>query len=199
MKRFLFGLLAAYLLIGNSFLAAQVIVVIEPPVVHRRYPPISPPSTVRPVPVPASYRIRSVDVQATVRDQTAQVQISQIFQNTGSTTLEAQLIFPVPENAALSGLTLLVDGRELTGKLLKKEDARRIYEEIVRRKQDPALLEYMGQGVYQTSVFPIPAQAERTVQIRYSQLLHKDNGLVDLLLPVGNSRHSTKSVDARIS
>jgi Ca-activated chloride channel family protein len=92
-------------------------------------------------------------------------------------------------------LTLLVDGKELAGKLLKKEDARRIYEEIVRRRQDPALLEYMGQGLFQTSVFPIPAQAERTVEIRYTQLLKKDNGLVDLLLPIGTTKHSNKPVE----
>ena len=51
---------------------------------------------------------------------------------------------------------LLVDGRELPGRLLPKDEARRIYEEIVRTKRDPALLEYMGRGLYRTSVFPIP-------------------------------------------
>lgn len=189
MKRFCLSLLVVLSLLNASLLQAQV-VVIFPPTPPRPTPPI------RPTPTNSDYRVRSVDVQTTIRDQSAQVQISQIFQNTGSTTLEAQLIFPVPENAAVSGLTLLVDGKELAGKLMKKDEARRIYEEIVRRRQDPALLEYMGQGVYQTSVFPIPPQAERTVQIRYSQLLRKDQGLVDLLLPIGNSKHSTKVVDA---
>jgi len=41
---------------------------------------------------------------------------------------------------------LLVDGKELPGRLLPKEEARRIYEEIVRTRRDPALLEYMGQA-----------------------------------------------------
>lgn len=156
-------------------------------------PPIHPP---RPLPIPSSYAIKSVDVQASIRDQAAKVQISQIFQNTGSSTLEAQFVFPMPENAAISGLTLLVDGQELTGKLLKKDDARRIYEEIVRRRHDPALLEYIGQGLFQTSVFPIPANAQRTVEIRYTQLLKKENGLIDFLLPIGSSKHSNKPVEA---
>jgi Ca-activated chloride channel homolog len=150
----------------------------------------------RPVPVPsASYKIRTVEVEASVRDQAAKVQVSQVFQNTGSTTLEAQFILPFPDDAAISGVTLLVDGKELPGKILKKEEARRIYEEIVRRQKDPALLEYMGQGLFQTSVFPIPAQAERTVEIRYSQLLKKDSGLIDLRLPIGTTKLCHKPVD----
>ena len=68
-------------------------------------------------------------------------------------TLETQFLFPIPEDAAVSELTLLYDGKELPGKLLNKDDARRIYEEIVRRQCDPALLEYMGHGLFQTSVF----------------------------------------------
>ena len=169
---------------------AQVIIIDH----SRRIIPPHVPSP-RPTPIPSSYKIRTVDVQASIRDQAATVQVSQVFQNTGSTVLEAQFVFPLPENAAISGLTLLVDGREMTGKLLKKEDARRIYEETVRRQRDPALLEYMGQGLFQTSVFPIPAQAERTVEIRYTQLLKKDNGLIDLLLSIGTTKHSNKPIE----
>jgi Ca-activated chloride channel family protein len=170
---------------------AQVIIIESG---RRIYPPVHPPIQ-RPVPIPSSYSIRSVEVQGSIRDQAAKIQISQVFRNTGSTVLEGQFMFPVPESAAISGVTLLVDGKELAGRLLKKEDARQIYEDIVRRQRDPALLEYIGQGMFQTSVFPIPPQAERTVEIRYTQLLKKENGLVDLLLPIGSTKHSNKPVE----
>jgi Ca-activated chloride channel family protein len=89
----------------------------------------------------------------------------------------------------------MVDGRELPGKLMPRDEARRIYEETVRRQKDPALLEYLGQGVFQTSVFPIPGGATRTVEIRYSQLLRKDSGLVDLLLPLGSVKHLSRVIE----
>ena len=149
----------------------------------------------RPRPAPADYRIKSVDVQADIRDQAAKVQLTQTLLNTGSGTLDAQIIFPLADAAQVSGMTLLVDGKELPGKLHKKEDARRIYEEIVRRQRDPALLEYLGQGMYQTRVFPIPAQAERRVEIRYTQLLRKDSGVVDFLLPLSSGRQTGKPTD----
>ncbi|MFO0000733.1 MAG: VIT domain-containing protein, partial [bacterium] len=67
-------------------------------------------------------------MQVGVVEQVAKVQVTQVFQNTGSQTLEAVFAFPLPNDGAISGLTLLVDGRELPGKVLKKEEARRIYE-----------------------------------------------------------------------
>ncbi|MFN7767387.1 MAG: VIT domain-containing protein [Planctomycetaceae bacterium] len=155
-----------------------------------------PPVTLPPVPPRSTeYRIRQVEMQVGVVEQVAKVQVSQVFQNTGSQTLEAIFAFPLPDEAAISGLTLLVDGKELAGKLLKKEEARRIYEEIVRARRDPALLEYLGQGLFQTSVFPIPPGAERKVEIRYTQLLKKDAGLIDLVLPLGTTKHSNKPVE----
>jgi Ca-activated chloride channel family protein len=141
------------------------------------------------------YRIRQIDMQVGVVEQVAKVQVTQVFQNTGVQTLEAVFAFPLPNDAAISGLTLLVDGKELAGKLLKKEEARRIYEEIVRSRRDPALLEYIGQGLFQTSVFPIPPGADRKVEIRYTQLLKKEAGLVDLSLPLGTTKHSNKPVE----
>ncbi|QDT49767.1 von Willebrand factor type A domain protein [Symmachiella dynata] len=147
-----------------------------------------------PRPIRQDYEIKSVDIQADIRDQAAEVQVSQVFANKSSRTLQATLFFPLPDEATISGLTLIVDGKELPGRLLPKDEARRIYEDIVRRSQDPALLEYMGRGLFRTSVFPVPPNAQRKVEIRYSQLLKKSDGLVDFSLPLGNSKHSTKPI-----
>ena len=158
----------------------------------RRLPPPIP----SPPPRSTDYRIRQVDMQVGVVEQLAKVQVTQVFQNTGSQVLEAVFAFPLPDEAAISGVTLLVDGKELPGKLLKKDEARRIYEEIVRARRDPALLEYLGQGLFQTSVFPIPPGAERKVEIRYTHLLKKESGLIDLHLPLGTTKHSNKPVES---
>jgi Ca-activated chloride channel family protein len=185
------GLALVVVSLGGATTQAQILVIDH----GRRIVPPQPPIS-RPAPISSSYKVRTMDLQATIKDQGARIQVSQVFQNTGSTVLEAQFVFPIPENAAISAVTLLVDGKELVGKLLKKEEARRFYEETVRRQRDPALLEYLGQGLFQTSVFPIPPQAERTVEIRYTQLLKKDSGLVDLILPIGTAKHSNHPVES---
>ena len=181
--------LALFLGLLVSPAPAQVIIINHPPLPR----PVPRPAV--PAPRVTEYRIQSVEMQALVRDQVGQIQISQVFENVGSQTIEAALYFPLPDTAAISGLTLLVDGKELPGKLLPKDEARRIYEETVRRQRDPALLEYIGQGLYQTSVFPIPARATRKVEIRYTQLLVKDSGLIDLNLPLGTNKFSNRPID----
>src|SRR5947208_2285582 len=94
------------------------------------------------VPISHSYEVREVGIDARVVDQVAEVQVSQTFHNPGSFELEAEFLFPLPEEGAIQNFVLLVDGRELPGRLLPKDEARRIFEDIVRTKRDPALLEY---------------------------------------------------------
>ena len=149
-----------------------------------------------PGPAPTTeFRISGVEINADINEQVATVQIAQTFHNIGSRVLETQFLFPMPEGAAINGLTLIVDGKELPGELKPKDEARREYEEIVRRQKDPALLEYMGRGLFQTSVFPIPPGQQRRVEIRYTQLLTSDSGLVDFTLPLGTTKHSDKAVE----
>src|SRR5262249_20916327 len=111
------------------------------------------------VPIARSYEVREVTLDGRVRDQVAEVQVSQTFHNPGSFPIDAEFVFPLPEEGAVQNFVLLVDGKELPGRILLKDEARKIYEEIVRRKRDPALLEYMGRGMFRTSVFPIPPGA----------------------------------------
>jgi Ca-activated chloride channel family protein len=145
-------------------------------------------------PIARSYEIREVSVDARVRDQVAEVQISQTFHNPGSFVLESEYFFPLPEEGAIQNFVLMVDGKELPGRLLDKDEARRIYEEIVRTKRDPALLEYMGRGLYRTSVFPIPPGADRKVTMRYTQLCKRDRERVEFSYPFSTQKFTTKPI-----
>ncbi len=159
---------------------------------------IWPPRPIPPRPIPqppSSYRIDELSVNANIEDQVARVQVSQTFENTGSTTMEVCFMFPLPYDGAIDRLTLMVDGKEYDAKLLSKDDARRRYEEIVRKNRDPALLEWVGNGMFQTSVFPIPPGAKRMVTLRYSQLLRKSFGLSDFMFPLSTAKYTSKPLE----
>lgn len=149
----------------------------------------------RPTPPPRSYHLREFTVDTSIRHQVATTHVTQVFQNTGSVQIEASFIFPLPYDGAVERMTFLVDGKEFEGKLLSRDEARRIYEGYVRRNQDPALLEWVGTGMFQTSVFPIPPGATRTVTLRYSQLLKRDNNLIDYLFPLSTAKYTSKPID----
>ena len=150
------------------------------------------------VPISHSYEIREVSIDGRVRDQVAEVQVSQTFHNPGSTQLESEFLFPLPEEGAIQNFVLMVDGRELPGRLVPKDEARRIYEEIVRSKRDPALLEYMGRGLYRTSVFPIPPGADRKVTMRYTQLCKRERDLIEFSYPLSTQKFTSKPIERLI-
>jgi Ca-activated chloride channel family protein len=150
----------------------------------------------RPLPQPEStYKIKSLEVNTRLTDQVAKVQVSQSFVNTGSRQMEVAFVFPLPYDGAIDQLTLLVDGKEIPARLLKADEARRQYEAIVRKNRDPALLEWMGTGMFKTSVFPVPAGAERKVTLRYSQLCRKLDGLTDFLFPLSTAKYTSHPVE----
>jgi Ca-activated chloride channel family protein len=145
--------------------------------------------------VRSSWAIQYHRVNIRVRDQVADVSIDQAFLNTGQGMIEAQYVFPIPPNAAIDSLTLLVDGKEFKGKLLSREEARRAYEEIVRTKRDPALLEYVNYGMYRTSAFPLfPGKAVRVV-VHYTDLCKKDGDIVEVFYPLNTEKFSSRAID----
>ena len=135
-----------------------------------------------------SVRLESLSVDAEIQNSVAQVVVSQTFNNTGSSTLEASFVFPIPYDGAIDSLTFLVEGKEFAGQLLDADEARERYEAIVRQNRDPALLEWVGTGLYQTSVFPIPPGQARTVELRYTQLLRQQDGLTEFFFPTKCAR-----------
>lgn len=152
--------------------------------------------TVHPTPPPqSSYKIRELDVHVKLQEQIARVQVSQAFVNTGSVQMEVCFVFPLPYDGAIDQLTLLVDGKEYPARLLPKDEARRTYEAIVRKNRDPALLEWLGTGMFQTSVFPVPPGAERKVTLRYSQLCRKDHGLTDFVFPLSTAKYTSHAIE----
>ena len=172
-----------------SLLAAQIIIIPEPgPRPHPLPRPWLPSPT-------QAYALKELQVDASIKQQIATTQVTQVFQNTSSEPIEVSFVFPLPYDGAVDRLTFLVDGKEYDAKLLPAAEARRIYEEHVRRAQDPALLEWVGTGMFKTSVFPIPAGATRTVQLRYSQLLRQDSRLTDYLFPLATGKYTAKPLD----
>ncbi len=151
----------------------------------------------RPTPPPTrSYAIKDMSVQARIRDQVATVQVSQTFVNTGSQTMEVAFVFPLPYDGAIDRMTFMVDGKEHEARLLSAKEARQIYESYMRRNLDPALTEWIGTGVFKTSVFPVPAGAKRTVSLRYSQLSRKQDNVSEFLYPLSTARYTSKPIES---
>ena len=73
---------------------------------------------------------------------------------------------------------------------MKKEKAQQIYQSIVSRKRDPALMQYAGYGLFKTSVFPVAVGQEREISVTYTQLCKKKNNSIGFTYPLGTQKFS---------
>src|SRR4030065_642769 len=71
----------------------------------------------------------------------------------------------------------------ITAQVLAKEEARRIYQQLVSKIRDPALVEFIGYNLIRSSVFPVEAQGKQKVRLTYEHLLEVDGSRVDYVLP----------------
>lgn len=146
----------------------------------------------RPGQEPPAFRqsvfIKSHRVDVQIDNQIARTRVEQIFVNEGSTMAEGTYVFPLPKGVTVSDLVMYIDDIPIEGKILEKDEARAIYDEIVRSLRDPALLEYIGNDAIQANVFPIPAGDERKLVIEFNQLLPVESGLVHYVYPL-RTRH----------
>ncbi|HRD15697.1 MAG TPA: VIT domain-containing protein [Methanothrix soehngenii] len=134
-----------------------------------------------------------VDIQ--IKDQVATTRVDQVFVNDNPWTAEGTYIFPLPEGAAVSDFVMWVDGKAVHGEILEADEARTIYDDVVRRMKDPALLEYVGRKALKASVFPIPPGEERKIELEYSQILPVENGLVHYIYPLSTERFSSRPLE----
>ena len=99
-------------------------------------------------------QITEVNVGVEVLEQVATTTMDIKFINPTGARLEAEMVVPVPDGAVLRGFTFQGSASEPTAELLRKDEARKIYDSIVAKTKDPALLEFVGCNLIRSSVFP---------------------------------------------
>ena len=113
----------------------------------------------------------AVDVAITGR--VARVTVEEWFHNSGSVINEGTYLYALPGESVFSDFSLWQGDHELKGEVMDASRARGIYEEIVRRRRDPALIELAGHGMIRARVFPINPGETRKITLRFTQLLDR--------------------------
>ena len=147
-------------------------------------------------PPPPYLSIKYHHVEIKINNQVAQTTVDQVFKNDYPHDLEGTYIFPLPEDASISKFSMFIKGEEIKGEILDREKAKRIYEEIVRRRKDPALLEYYNQGMFRARVYPIPAHGETRIKLGYSQILKLENGLCEYKYSLSTEKFSQNPLES---
>jgi Ca-activated chloride channel family protein len=125
-------------------------------------------------------RTRS-EVVVRVDGRVAQIEVSEWFVNRGRRLAEGEYLYPLPGEAVFQGFSLFQGEAELRGEIMDAQRARHVYEEIVRKRADPALIELAGHGLLRARIFPIQPGEERRVTLRYTQVLERAGNALQLV------------------
>ncbi len=149
------------------------------------------------MPNPALFplEVRSNKVEVDINDFSAVTTIEQVFYNPGNRQLEGYFLFPVPKDAIIKHFSMLVNGVETEAELLDAGKARKIYEDIVRRSKDPALLEYYNQGMFRVRIFPILPRSEQRIKLTYAESLQVEDGTIEYFFPLNTDKFSAKPLN----
>ena len=133
-------------------------------------------------------------VNVKIDGQVATTAIDQEFYNPNPQRLEGTYLFPVPKGAQINKFTMEIGGRQVEAELMSADKARRIYEDIVRKMRDPALLEYAGRDLFKVRIFPIEPHSHKRITLSYTQILRADNGLVSYVYPLNTEKFSAAPI-----
>jgi Ca-activated chloride channel family protein len=152
----------------------------------------------RPIPAIA---VKYHHVNASIDGQYAKTEVDQVFLNDAPFDIEGTYVFPLPDDASVSKFSMFAGGEELSGNILDRDEAKAVYEEIVRSLRDPALLEYMGSGMFKARVYPIPAArggvpGEKRIKLGYEEMLSCDGGVCRYVYPLGTEKFSARPLES---
>ncbi|HUT36841.1 MAG TPA: VIT and VWA domain-containing protein [Planctomycetota bacterium] len=149
----------------------------------------------RPQPVQQAFETRSHNAEITIKGPVAHVVVNAVFYNPNPMVMEGTYLFPLAGDAAVNNFEMNIDGKMVKGELLDADKARNIYEDIVRRRKDPALLEWVGTKMLKCRVFPINPNSEVKLKLDYSITLRCDGGLFEFNYPLRSAKPLTGKIN----
>jgi Ca-activated chloride channel family protein len=179
------ALLSLLLYVLRPALAAATVIVLpppdRPPAPRERWIP-TPPPIERPwqghvVPEDLALEIK-------IRDGVATTDLREEIRNPTDHPIEAQFVLPIPRGATVHDAALRIGGQLVEAEIMEAGQARRAYEDIVRRCIDPALVEHLDDGLLRTRVFPVPPRGSREIQLTLTLSLPEDFGVAQYSFPL---------------
>jgi len=151
---------------------------------------VNPPAKINPF----TLEVKNHNVNVKIDETISETEVDQTFYNPTNRTLEGNYLFPIPRGAVIKNFTMFINGVETKAELLDANKAKQIYEDIVRKQLDPALLEYNGCDLFKVRVFPIEPRSDKRIKISYTEVLNKDMGTVEYIYNLSGKKFSSLPV-----
>ncbi|MEP7156360.1 MAG: VIT domain-containing protein [Betaproteobacteria bacterium] len=148
----------------------------------------------------APVQMQSVKLTGDIRGRHAWTQIDMTFYNPNRRVLEGELQFPLLDGQHIAAFAMDVNGALREAVPVEKAKGQAVFEDVIRGRIDPGLLEVTQGNNFKLRVYPIPAQGTKRVVLRIEETLASRGGRSAYRLPLGFGDHiGNLSVDVRIA
>jgi Ca-activated chloride channel homolog len=124
------------------------------------------------------------DMEVNVSGSIARVRVTQVFRNTSSDWMEATYMYPLPADAAVDNLKMVVGQKVIIGHIKKREEAREIYEAAKDEGKKAGLVEQQRPNLFTNSVANIGPGETVMIIIEYQMPLRQSDGIFALRMPL---------------
>jgi len=128
--------------------------------------------------------LKHTDVKAQISGFLSRVSVTQEFENPFKEKIEAVYTFPLPPNAAVDDMTMLVGDRTVRGKILRREEAEAVYEAAKTKGQTASLLNQERPNIFTQSVANILPGEQIKITISYVETLKYEDGSYEFVFPM---------------
>ncbi|MCK7596200.1 VIT and VWA domain-containing protein [Microbulbifer sp. CAU 1566] len=128
--------------------------------------------------------IKEHHVNVVIEDGYAITEVDQTFANPHDRELEAIYSFPVPEKASVGEFTYWIDGKPVTGEVMRKQQARALYEQEKSQGRRTALTEQDEYRSFDSRVYPVLPNDTVRIRLVYIQPVHAELGIGRYVYPL---------------
>jgi len=128
--------------------------------------------------------LKHTSVKADITGFMSRVTVTQQFENPFKEKIEAVYTFPLPQNAAVDDMTMMIGDRLVRGKILPREQAQAVYEAARSGGKVAALLDQERPNIFTQSVANILPGNQVTITISYVETLKYENGSYEFVFPM---------------
>ncbi|MEZ5429305.1 MAG: VIT domain-containing protein [Pyrinomonadaceae bacterium] len=128
--------------------------------------------------------LKHTDVKAEITGFLSRVKVRQEFENNFTEKIEAVYVFPLPDEAAVDDMTMHIGERVVRGKIMKREEAREVYEAAKSNGQIASLLDQERPNIFTQSVANILPGEKIVIEISYVETLKYEAGSYEFVFPM---------------
>ena len=128
--------------------------------------------------------LKNTAVRTDISGFVARVSVVQEFRNDFSEPIEAVYTFPLSQNSAVDNMTMTIGERIVRGKIMKRVEARRVYETAKEEGKTASLLDQERANIFTQSVANIMPGEKILIEISYVETLKYDDGQYEFVFPM---------------